>query len=63
MRDSVVSQTSAKVGEDLDAAAPEPVLRLHSVSPMRLDLIPIFDVLGLLDHYVFHTAEGSFVSG
>jgi F-type H+-transporting ATPase subunit a len=27
-----------------------------------IGLIPIFDLLGLLDHYVFHTAEGSFVS-
>ncbi len=26
-----------------------------------IGLIPIFDVLGLLDHYVLHTAEGSFV--
>ncbi|HUL74389.1 MAG TPA: F0F1 ATP synthase subunit A [Vicinamibacterales bacterium] len=26
-----------------------------------IGLIPIFDVLGLVDHYVLHTAEGSFV--
>ena len=26
-----------------------------------IGLIPIFDVLGLLDHYVLHTGEGSFV--
>ncbi len=27
-----------------------------------IGLIPIFDVLGLLDHYVIHSAEGSFIS-
>ena len=26
-----------------------------------IGLIPVFDVIGLLDHYVLHTAEGSFV--
>jgi len=26
-----------------------------------IGLIPIFDVLGVLDHFVFHTAEGSFL--
>ncbi|MCC7007905.1 MAG: F0F1 ATP synthase subunit A [Acidobacteria bacterium] len=26
-----------------------------------IGLIPIFDVIGLVDHYVLHTAEGSFV--
>ena len=27
-----------------------------------IGLIPIFDVLGLLDHYVIHSGEGSFIS-
>src|SRR5205085_6196360 len=26
-----------------------------------IGLVPVFDVIGLLDHYVLHTADGSFV--
>ena len=32
------------------------------VSANAIGLIPIFDVLGLLDHYVLHSGEGSFVA-
>ena len=36
---------------------------LFILSANVVGLIPIFDVLSLLDHYVLHTSEGSFLKG
>ena len=48
------------MGEHLDAAHPD-VLRRSFSRANAIGLIPIFDVVALLDHYVLHTAPDSFL--
>ena len=60
IRDGVARPNLGEVDGSLDAPAAD-VLRLHSRRNV-IGLIPIFDVLGLINHYVFHGDEHSFLT-
>src|SRR5262245_4597606 len=61
IRDGVVRPS---VGDKWTAAWTPFLLTLFVfiLASNAIGLIPIFDLLGLVDHYVLHSAEGSFVS-
>ena len=58
IRDSIVAaQRRLEVGPDVDAA-PADVLLRSSSRPISIGLIPVFDVLALLNHSVLHLPDG-----
>jgi len=54
-----IAQRRQEMGQYVGAAAAD-VFLCSSCARTQVGLIPLFEVLGVLDHFVLHTAQGSF---